>query len=197
MDTQSAERMSTGPLLGPADGKDCLDRARGGDLAAFRELMRANQSRVFSVALRFTGQRSDAEELLQDVFLQLHGALGQIASEEHLKHWLLRTISHRCIDRLRKAGRRPQLVSIAALPSTFEPQSVERQTDHLAGSRARQLLLELAPDARAVVLLRFQEDLDPTEIAKVLAMPIPTVKSHLRRSLAWLRTQLEGTHHEP
>ena len=55
--------------------EDCLDRARRGDLAAFRELMLANQARVFSVALRFTGQRTDAEELLQDVFLQLHGAL--------------------------------------------------------------------------------------------------------------------------
>lgn len=183
--------------LAPADqpleasGDDRLDRARRGDLNAFRDLMRTHQARVFSVALRFTGQRSDAEELLQDVFLQLHGALAQIASDEHLRRWLLRAIAHRCIDRLRHAGRRPRLVSIATLPPASEPQATEREADPIVGPRLRALLLELAPDARAVMVLRFQEDLDPTEIAEVLAMPVPTVKSHLRRSLEWLRAQLQ------
>ncbi len=177
-------------------GDDCLDRARRGDLAAFRELMLTHQARVFSVALRFTGQRTDAEELLQDVFLQLHGALGQIASEEHLRRWLLRVISHRCIDRLRHAGRRPRLVSLATLPVTAEPQAVDREADPILGARLRELLLELAPDACAVMVLRFQEDLDPVEIADVLAMPIPTVKSHLRRSLEWLRARIERNGNE-
>jgi hypothetical protein len=62
--------------------------------------MIAHQSRVFSVALRFTGQRLDAEELLQDVLLQRHAALSQITGEEHLTRWLLRTVTHRCIDQL-------------------------------------------------------------------------------------------------
>jgi RNA polymerase sigma-70 factor (ECF subfamily) len=177
-------------------GDDSLDRARRGDLAAFRELMLTHQARVFSVALRFTGQRTDAEELLQDVFLQLHGALGQIASEEHLRRWLLRVISHRCIDRLRHAGRRPRLVSLATLPATAEPQAVDREADPILGARLRELLLELAPDACAVMVLRFQEDLDPVEIADVLAMPIPTVKSHLRRSLEWLRARIERNGNE-
>jgi RNA polymerase sigma-70 factor (ECF subfamily) len=178
-----------------AGGDDTLARARHGDLNAFRDLMRAHQARVFSVALRFTGQRTDAEELLQDVFLQLHGALAQISNEEHLRHWLLRAISHRCIDRLRQSGRRPRLVSIASLPAAAEPQATEREADPILGPRLRALLLELAPDARAVMVLRFQEDLDPTEIAAVLAMPVPTVKSHLRRSLEWLRAQLKESGH--
>ena len=50
-----------------------LERARGGDLLAFRELLHAHKARVFSLALRFTGRRADAEELAQDVFLKLHG----------------------------------------------------------------------------------------------------------------------------
>jgi RNA polymerase sigma-70 factor (ECF subfamily) len=189
VDAQPIKPASADQPLDTASSDDCLDRARRGDLVAFRDLMRTHQARVFSVALRFTGQRTDAEELLQDVFLQLHGALAQITSDEHLRHWLLRTISHRCIDRLRHTGRRPRLVSIANLP---EPQSTEREADPLLGTRLRQLLLDLAPDARAVVLLRFQEDLDPMEIATVLAMPVPTVKSHLRRSLEWLRARLEN-----
>ncbi len=86
---------------------------------------------------------------------------------------------------------------IATLPAASEPQSAERDADPIIGTRVRQLLLELAPDARAVMLLRFQEDLDPTEIAEVLAMPVPTVKSHLRRALEWLRVQMHGDHDEP
>lgn len=195
MDAQHARPGAPDPAPDAVSLEDCLDRARRGELAAFRELMLASQGRVYSVALRFTGQRTDAEELLQDVYLQLHGALAQIESAEHLKRWLLRTISHRCIDRLRRASRRPRLVSMASLPPSAEPRTTEVGADPMAGARLRQLLLELAPDARAVVLLRFQEDLDPTEIAAVLAMPVPTVKSHLRRSLEWLRERMEGANH--
>lgn len=195
MDAQQADPGLPGLSQEPAAVTDNLTRARRGDLAAFRELMRRHQGRVFSVALRFTGQRADAEELLQDVFLQLHGALAQIESDDHLKHWLLRTVSHRCIDRLRRAGRRPRLVSIAALSPGSEPRAAECASDPIAGTRLRQLLLDLAPDARAVMVLRYQEDLDPLEIADMLEMPLPTVKSHLRRSLDWMRAQMETSNH--
>ncbi len=197
MDAQDTKSILLEQSADSANGDDCLDRARRGDIAAFRQLMLAQQGRIFSVALRFTGQRVDAEELLQDVFLQLHGALPQISSEEHLKHWLLRAISHRCIDRLRHTARRPRTVSLATLPSSSEPHALEQEADPVLGGRLRQLLLELTADARVVMLLRFQEDLDPIEIADLLAMPIPTVKSHLRRSLEWLRTQMERTGNEP
>ncbi len=145
MDTTDAKPVPADQPFDPAAGEGCLTRARRGDIAAFRELMRIHQGRVFSIALRFTGQRSDAEELLQDVFLRLHGALAQISTEDHLKHWLLRAITHRCIDRLRHAGRRPKLVPIATLPAACEPQSAERDADPIIGTRLRQLLLQLAP----------------------------------------------------
>jgi RNA polymerase sigma-70 factor (ECF subfamily) len=179
-----------------ADEAAWLRRARIGDAAAFRELLLAHQARVFSIALRFTGRRADAEELAQDVFVQLHGALGQLADPAHLKHWLLRTVSHRCIDRLRQQQRRPRLLPIEALQGAGEAAaSSDAQGDPLAGMRLRGLLLQLAPDPRAVLLLRFQEDLDPSDIAVVLDMPLNTVKSHLRRSLDWLREQVAGDNH--
>lgn len=181
--------------LETAGSEELLARARRGDLAAFGELMTGHESRVFSVALRFTGRRADAEELTQDVFVQLHGALARITDEEHLRRWLLRTVAHRCLNRLRDDSRRPRLVPIESLPADAEPWAAERDADPLLGARLRRLLLELAPDARAVVVLRFQEDLDPAEIATVLAMSVNTVKSHLRRSLEWLRAQCTGDEH--
>lgn len=172
-----------------------LARARQGDPEGFRMLVRLHQARVFSVALRFTGRHAEAEELAQDVFVQLHGALAQIEGPAHLKHWLLRTVSHRCIDRVREAARRPRLVSITQLREDADARAPEATGDPLAGERLRRLLLQLPTDARAVVLLRYQEDLDPVDIAAALDMPINTVKSHLRRSLEWLRAQFRGENH--
>ncbi len=177
MDAQDANTPPTG-LLEAAAGEDSLSRARRGDLAAFGELLDEHEARVFSVALRFTGRRADAEELTQDVFVELHGALGRISDRVHLRRWLLRTVTHRCLNRLRDDKRRPTLVSIETLPLDAEPSSPERQSDPIAGAQLRRLLLELAPDARAVLLLRFQEDLDPSDIADVLTMSVNTVKSH-------------------
>jgi RNA polymerase sigma-70 factor, ECF subfamily len=194
VDEQLANMLLT-DLPPQAAGADSLERARRGDMSAFGELMAGHEARVYSVALRFTGRRADAEELTQDVFVQLHGALARVTDGEHLRRWLLRAITHRCLNRLRDDSRRPRLVPIESLPVEAEPSAAERDVDPLFGARLRRLLLELAPDARAVVLLRFQEDLDPSEIATTLSMPVNTVKSHLRRSLEWLRAQCTGENH--
>jgi RNA polymerase sigma-70 factor (ECF subfamily) len=180
------------PVPGDADS---LTRAKRGDLAAFDQLMRRHEARVFSIALRFTGRRADAEELTQDVFVQLHGSLGRMSDAQHLQRWLLRTVTHRCLNRLRDQRRRPHLVPLEAMPAGAEPVAPESGPDQLAGPHLRRLLLALAPEARIVLLLRFQEDLDPSDIAVALDMSVNTVKSHLRRSLEWLRTQCIGDAH--
>ncbi|MEO8315795.1 MAG: sigma-70 family RNA polymerase sigma factor, partial [Pseudomonadota bacterium] len=163
---------------------------------AFRQLVAAHQARVFSTALRLTGQRADAEELAQDVFVQLHGSLGQIVDVDHLAKWLTVAIYHRSIDRLRQRDRQGYKVPLAVLDEGPEGLAPESGADPLAASRLYQLLLELQPEARAVVLLRYQDDLDPVDIAALLEMPLNTVKSHLRRSLQWLREQCAGDSHE-
>jgi RNA polymerase sigma-70 factor, ECF subfamily len=195
VDAQHISQPLKHPMLATTTDDDVLQQARRGVPDAFAAILREHESRVYSIALRFTGRRSDAEELTQDVFLQLHGALGRMVDSTHLKRWLLRTVTHRCLNRLRDESRRPKLVPIEALESGSEPQSVDREADPLLGARLRQLLLELPADARAVLLLRFQEDLDPSGIASVLEMPVNTVKSHLRRSLDWLRAQCAGENH--
>ena len=162
-----------------------LSQAQGGDPAAFARLVRLHQARVFSLALRLCRQREDAEEVAQDAFVQLHAVLGELQDPLHVKHWLLRTVTHRSIDRARKSARRVHVVPLELLDEPAAPESTE---DPLALRQLRDLVSELPHDARAVVLLRFQEDLDPLEIAEVLAMPHNTVKSHLRRALEFLRS---------
>jgi len=158
-------------------------RARAGDAGAFAEIVRRHQAGIFSMAWRMLGNRDQAEELAQDVFLQLHRSLGTIESADHLRFWLKRVVTHRAIDRVRQRSREP-LSPIDAVP---EPAIVDRTPDPIVGRRLREALESLAPVARSVVVLRYQDDLDPTDIARVLDMPINTVKSHLKRSLAALR----------
>ncbi|HEV7631575.1 MAG TPA: sigma-70 family RNA polymerase sigma factor [Steroidobacteraceae bacterium] len=190
---QAADPPATGAADEPATGEWLL-AARAGSDAAFGRLVTQHQARIFSLALRLTGRRDEAEELAQDAFLQLHANLARIDSPAHLRHWLCRTVTHRSIDRLRGRARQPLYVATgSAGESASEYDSAGAAEtdayDPVLRRRLLQLLLQLPEMARAVVVLRFQEDLDPVDIARTLDMPINTVKSHLRRSLDWLRQQ--------
>jgi RNA polymerase sigma-70 factor (ECF subfamily) len=176
----SAGQEAGGPATLPARA---LARAQQGELAAFRELIRAYQDTVYTLALRMLKVPEDAEELAQDVFVSAHRHLGKITSADHLLFWLRRTVCHRAIDRLRRRPAHPPL----PLEGVEEIPQPDQSRDPLLERHLRQMVLQLPPMARAVVLLRYQEDLDPPEIANVLGMPLNTVKSHLKRSLASLR----------
>jgi RNA polymerase sigma-70 factor (ECF subfamily) len=164
-----------------------LVAAREGDANAFVRLVRQHQSRVYSLALRLTGRPEDAEELAQDTFLGLHDQLRQLQSAQHVRHWVSRTVTHRAIDRLRSRSRRPEPLSTDQV--LLEIPTENSAEDPLLHRTLRALLLRLPEMPRAVLVLRFQEDLDPSEIAVMLGLPLNTVKSHLRRSLDWLRSQ--------
>jgi RNA polymerase sigma-70 factor (ECF subfamily) len=153
----------------------------------FARIVADNQSLVFSLAVRFLHDRESAEEIAQDVFLQLYRDFRRIESPAHATWWLRRAICHRCIDEARKRRLRPR-VGLEAVP---EPSSQCAYADPFLNERLRRLLAELPDSARMVVLLRYQEDLDPIEIAEMLNVPIATVKSRLHRSLALLRGRLE------
>jgi RNA polymerase sigma-70 factor (ECF subfamily) len=164
-----------------------LARAQGGDLEAFGALVAEHQNMVFSLALHFVRDRAVAEELAQDVFVNLYQHLGSLESEVHLTFWLRRVTSHRCVDWQRQAVRRRE-VAVNRMP---EPSVAPFVRDYLREERLRRLVADLPSAARLVVILRYQEDLQPLVIAEVLGMPLNTVKSHLRRSLALLRERFE------
>jgi len=173
----------------PSIADEHFARARAGEPTAFAALVRTHQRSVFSLALRMLGSREAADDLAQDVFLQLHLNLATIESSAHMTFWLRKVVTHRAIDRLRQRPR----VEVASLDDEPEIADVAVAADPLLQRHLRALVAELPSSARAVVVLRYQEDLDPLEIARTLEMPINTVKSHLKRSLASLRERLGVT----
>jgi len=168
-------------VLGFSDEQ--VARARTGDTAALASLIRAHQRSVYSLALRMLGTRELAEDLTQEVFMQLNGNLKSIASNTHLLFWLRKVTTNRAIDQLRRRSR----IEMTPLDEEVGLVSTADGGDPLLQRHLQRLLLDLSPPARAVLLLRYQEDLDPIDIARTLDMPINTVKSHLKRSLEILR----------
>jgi RNA polymerase sigma-70 factor, ECF subfamily len=166
--------------------EEMLTRALAGEAAAFGMLVRTHQRSVYSLALRMLSDRHEAEDLAQEVFLGLHRNLSSVESPAHLAFWLRRVTLNRAIDRLRREPR--QTVPLEDASSLVIDATEQR--DPLLQRRLRALLGQLPPAPRAVLLLRYQEDLNPNEIARTLNMSINTVKSHLKRSLATLRERI-------
>ena len=164
---------------------DTLSRAKDGDQTAFADLVREHQAMVFSIAHYFSRDRATAEDLAQEVFIHLYQNLAAIESPAHLKFWLRRVTGHRCIDHARK--HRVKTVSVEDAP---EPVATADFRDSLMTEALRRIVATLPEKPRLVVMLRYQEDLDPSEIADLLDMPLNTVKSHLRRSLVILREKV-------
>jgi RNA polymerase sigma-70 factor, ECF subfamily len=156
---------------------------------AFEAALREHQSMVFSVAYHFFEDHAAAEELAQEVFLELYRHWNEIRSREHLVHWLRKVASRRCIDQ----ARRRKLRRHVSLDDAPEPFSLMPATDPLVKRYIEQLLAALSEAPRMIVILRYQEGLEPAEIAEMLEMPLATVKSHLQRSLALLRKKLAFT----
>ena len=172
---------------------DILARAVSGDQEAFADLVRQHQRMVFSVAWNFFSDRSLAEDLAQDVFVQLFQNLASIESESHLLFWLRQVTVRKCIDHHRWRAKRRH-VSLEDWKETGdwrETGEAGETSDLLALGRVRSLVGALPEKFRAVVVLRYQEELTPDEISATLGWPVNTVKSRLFRALKTLRERME------
>jgi RNA polymerase sigma-70 factor (ECF subfamily) len=147
---------------------------------------------VYSIVWHILRDRAVAEELAQDVFLSLYQHLSEMESADHVLFWLRRVATNRALDVARRRQRRP-MVSLENVP---EPVAMASSSDPLLGKALRKLVAALPEKARAIVVLRYQEDLDPTEIARILGIPVGTVKSQLQRALTLLRDKLSRSRGE-
>ncbi len=170
-----------------ATGDATLHRAAAGDHESFATLIHEHQDMVFSIAWHFLHDRARAEEIAQEVFLQLYRALGEIESPAHLTFWLRRVTANRCIDESRRRWR------VVTLDQAADIARAADETDPLLIRRVGQLLQRLPAQQRLAITMRYQEGLEPSEIGEILDMPLNTVKSHLRRGLSALREWLGVT----
>jgi RNA polymerase sigma-70 factor, ECF subfamily len=152
----------------------------------FEQLVDTHQSMVFSIAWRMTGDRGLAEEIAQDVFLEMDRSLNRIESAEHACFWLRRVTMSRSTDALRR--RRVRGVDLWVEIEEGHGAPLEERNSPLA-ARLEQLLTTLPEPQRAALVLRYQEDLTPEEIAATLEAPLATVKSNLQRGLKLLRAK--------
>ena len=157
----------------------------------FRRLIENHQRMVFSIALRVTGDYSTAEEVAQDVFLALYKDGERLESEDHIRFWLRRVAVHRATDALRRKAVRPEATA-------DEWQEEQYMADQAPSNVAVQVRLEdlmggLPEPLRVAIVLRYQEEMMPDEIARLLNQPVATVKSHLQRGLKLLRRKAAVT----
>ena len=156
------------------------------DGPGFAALVKRHQGMVYSIAWNYLRNDAVAQDVAQEAFLELHRRLPQIESDLHAANFLRRVAAHRSLDEGRRRRSQPQV----ALEDVPEPRSNQVQSDPLLEGALGRLIDSLPGRARMIVILRYQEDLEPTEIAGMLGIPVGTVKSNLHRALAVLRKRL-------
>jgi RNA polymerase sigma-70 factor (ECF subfamily) len=153
--------------------------------AEFETILRDHQAMVYSIAFNFFQRSSIAEEIAQDVFLQLYESRPAIRSEAHLVAWLRRTATHRCIDAVRRPGARVE-VTVDPLPDVGRD---HEQADHFLRDKLQRLIASLPEAQRAVVILRYGEEMEIDEIGRTLNMTARAVWNHLHRGLDLLQAK--------
>ena len=188
-----------------------VERAQKDDDAAFAELVRRHERRVYNICYRMLGNEDDASEALQDAFLRAYHFLKKFKGKSSFYTWLYRIATNVCLTRLRKrktalAGafeetdgtgevrrRKTILVSsdvIGDIPDASQsPERLVRQKE--LREALNQAVDELPADFRSVVVLRDFEGLSNREVSKVLNLSVPAVKSRLHRGRLFLRNRLE------
>jgi RNA polymerase sigma-70 factor (ECF subfamily) len=166
------------PASHPAPSDDELVRRfQGGDEAAFVELVRRHERRVYNVAHRMLGRAEDALDATQDAFLHCFRHLRSFRGEAAFSTWLYRLTVNACYDLLR---RRAPTTSLDAEPvgRTSVPDHAEATALAADVERA---LAAVPPEFRTVLVLHELQDLPVEEVAAVLGLPVGTVKSRLHR----------------
>ena len=164
---------------GAPDG-ELVRRFLAGDAGAATELITRHERRVYAVCLRVLGNPDDAADAAQDALLAMIRKLDGFRGEAAFTTWLYRVAMNVCYDHLRRAKRRPVLRRDEDAPAP-EP-ALDDHADAVAGAHDVAAALEQVPeDFRVAIVLADVHDLPYDEIAKVLDLPVGTVKSRVHR----------------
>lgn len=184
---------------------EAVRRARTGDQGAFEQLVLSHQRRTFNVAYRILGDYDEALDLTQEVFLLAHRSLGQFRGEARFGSWLLSIAVNQCRNRLKQWKRRARSRHDSLSdPIGDEGSDLQRElpdpgTTAVEALEGRQLeemvseeMMHLDEEYRTVLVLREVQGVAYEEVARLLEVPVGTVKSRLHRGRAVLRELLRG-----
>ena len=185
-----------------AEEQELVERLKRRDEAAFNAFVIRYQDRVFRILLRMLGDRAEAEDLAQEVFISIFKAIDSFRGESQLSTWVYRVAGNHCRNRLKYLARRRQ-----KMMDDFDEEIVggaqgallpDRQgtPDRLLEARQTEVLLEeglarLDDEQRELIVLREVEHLSYEEIMAITGLPEGTVKSRLHRARSALREHLE------
>jgi RNA polymerase sigma-70 factor (sigma-E family) len=157
------------------------------DSRTYADVVAAHAPALLRLAVMLTGRREDAEDLLQSTFLRASRHGDRIAAMVAPAAYLRRTMVNEHVSAGRRSSRR-----VRTVPEGLEPAAVDAGDPVAARDEAWRWLSTLGTNQRAVLVLRFYEDLPDADIAELLECPEATVRSHAHRGLAALRRHLEG-----
>jgi RNA polymerase sigma-70 factor (ECF subfamily) len=184
-----------------------VDRLVARDERAFNALVRAYERRVFALVLRMLGNHAEAEDLAQEVFVQVFKAIGAFRGDSKLSTWIYRIAINLCKNRskylrVRHAGQEEELDALNEGPRMGQVDHgqanvarIERPDEMMAGKQVERVvqraILELEPSFRECLVLRDVEDLSYEEIEQITGLPAGTVKSRIHRARAQLKEIVE------
>jgi len=183
--------------------RSLLRRLRERDERAFRELIDDHRDRVFNITYRMLGNRAEAEDVAQEVFITVFKTIDSFREESKFSTWLYRVTVNHCKNRIKYLARRhdrdrDELDETSQQQNgavTGMPLRAANPDKALATAQMEKLLQEaiaaLDDDQRAVVILRDVEDLSIEEICEITGLPDGTVKSRLHRARLVLRKKMQ------
>jgi len=177
-----------------------LEKAKGGDIHSFNELVLLYQESAYNVALRIMGDDAQAADVTQDAFISAYQSLGKL-QHNNFKAWVLRIVHNKCLDQLRKQKRQKQS-SLETITDENEsvyflqdqsitmPESAVQDAELMQA--VQNCLQNLPEEQRASIVLCDVEGLDYATIAETLDVSVGTVKSRMSRARKKLQTCLQG-----
>ncbi|MBI1747531.1 MAG: sigma-70 family RNA polymerase sigma factor [Acidobacteria bacterium] len=181
-----------------------VEKVKLGDYRAFEELVTRYQRRAYGLAYRLTSNATDAEDVLQEVFLQVYQKIGDFRGESAFSSWLYKITLNAGYMKLRKRQRRREESIEDALPDFGEdgsftamvsplPLSPENAVLRAEAKRVTEEAIDkLGEDYKTVLILRDIEGFSASEVSIMLGLSIPATKSRLHRARLFLRQKLEN-----
>jgi len=194
------------PHDGPSD-RDLVEKAQKGDGEAFAVLVERHQRQLYRLAMRMTGSEADAQEVLQEAFLNAYQKLPLFRGEAQFSSWLYRIAANSALMRLRRKRRAPDSVPDEPIElgaprfdqqggfetpprSDWSQRADEKLETRELGDAIEKAVAGLPEDYRTVFLLKDVDGLSNEEIAHSLELSVPAVKSRLHRARLALREKL-------